>query len=71
MNKKITKCNDTEIEKCKFHQRKSLFLINNIDINKIVVSIKASFGKKDFKCFIGYEDVKKLDLYAYSFKKRF
>ena len=25
--------------------------------------------KKDFKCFIGYKDAKKIDLYAYSFHK--
>ena len=35
-----------------------------MDINKIVVSNKVSFGKKDFKYFIGYKDAKKLDLYA-------
>ena len=35
--------------------------INNIDINKIAVSNKVSFGKKDFKYFIGYKDAKKWD----------
>ena len=35
-------------------------MIGNIDINKIVVSNKAFFGKKYFKYFIGYKDAKKL-----------
>ena len=34
--------------------------ISNIDINKIVVSNKVSFGEKDFKYFIGYKDAKKV-----------
>ena len=37
---------DSEIEKYKFHLYKSLILIDNIDINKVVVSNKVSFGKK-------------------------
>ena len=35
------------------------FLINNIDINKAVVSNKVPFSKKDFKHFLGYKNVKK------------
>ena len=31
-----------------------------VDINKIVVSSKFSLGKKGFKYFIGYEDIKKV-----------
>ena len=38
----------TEIEK-KENKQKIPFLIDNIDINKIWVSNKVSFGKKDFK----------------------
>ena len=48
---------------------KPYFLISNIDLNKVVVSNKVSFGKKGFKYFIGYKDAKKLDIYAYSFQK--
>ena len=33
--------------------------IKSININKIVVYNKVSFGKKDFKYFIDYKDVKK------------
>ena len=70
MDKKIIKFDDTEIEKYKFDQYKRPILIDNIDVNKIVVSNKISFGKNDFKYFIGYKDAKKLDLYAYSFQKK-
>ena len=57
---KNIKCDDTDIEKYRFHQYKSSILIDNIDINKIVVSNKISFGKNNFKYFIGYKDAKKL-----------
>ena len=60
MDKKIIKFDKTEIEKYKFHQHKSPILINNLNINKIVISNKASFGKKDFKYFIGYTDANKI-----------
>ena len=60
MDKKIIKCDNTEIEKYKFHQHKVPILINNIDINRIVVSNKVSFGKKDFTYFISYKDAKRI-----------
>ena len=44
-------------------------MIDDIDINKIVVSNKFTYGKQDFKYFIGYKDNKKLDLWAYYFQK--
>ena len=69
MDKKIIKFDNTEIEKCKFQQHKSPIFIDNIDVNKMLVSKKISFGAKDFKYCIGYKDAKKLDLYAYSFQK--
>ena len=34
--------------------------INDIDINKIVVSNKFRFGIQDFKYFIGYKDSEKI-----------
>ena len=58
MDQKIIKCHDTEIEEYEFHQYKSPISINDIDINEIVVSNKFSFGKQDFKYFIGYKDNK-------------
>ena len=44
--------------------------MNDIDINKIIVSNNFPFVKQDFKYFIGYKDNKKAGLYAYSFQKR-
>ena len=56
-------------EKYNSHQNKIPFLINNIHINKIVVSNKVSFNKKGFKYFTGYKDDKRIDLYVYLFQK--
>ena len=58
MAKRITKFGDIEIKKQKFHQYKRPISIKIIDINKIVVSNKVSFGRKGFKYFIGYKDAK-------------
>ena len=44
----------------KFHQHKRPVSIKNINIDKIVVSNKVSFGKKGFKYFIGYNNAKKI-----------
>ena len=48
------------IQENKFHQYKSLISINNIDINKIVVSNKLPFDKQGFEYFIGYKDNKEI-----------
>ena len=61
MGKKLIKFDDTEIKKYKFPQNKSSVSINDINVNKIVVSTKLTFGKQDF--------IIKLDLYAYSLRK--
>ena len=58
MKKTITKFSYIEIEKQKFHQHKRPISVKNININKIVVSSKVSFGKKCFKYFNGYKDAK-------------
>ena len=65
----MIKFGNTEIEKQNFYQQKSFILVKNIDIDKIVVSNKVSFGKKGFKYFIGYKDGKKFDFYAYVCQK--
>ena len=36
------------LKEYEFHQHESAFSINNIDINKIVVSNKIPFGEQDF-----------------------
>ena len=58
MEKTVVKFGNIEIQKQKFHQHKRHTSIKNMDISKIVVSSKASFGKKGFKYFIGYKDAK-------------
>ena len=51
---------DTETEKCEFNQHKTVILLSSIDINKIVVSNKVSFIKKDRKYFYVHNDAKKI-----------
>ena len=49
--------NDKKINKSNFYKNKKLFKIDDIDINKILVSKKEPYGKKSsFKYFIGYDD---------------
>ena len=47
---------------------KALFQ-KTILINEILAPNKLAFCKQDLKCFIGYKDDKKLDLYTYFFQK--
>ena len=49
MEKSIITFGDSEIDK--FHQDRKVISIKNININEIVVSTKASFGKKRFQIF--------------------
>ena len=67
MTKKIIKFDDNETEE--FYQYKTPTSINDIDINKIVISNKFPFGKKDFNISLVTNTLKKLDLYAYSIHK--
>ena len=60
MEKAVIKFGDIEIENQKFHQHKRPISIKDVDINKIVVSNKVSFGKKGFKYFIGNKYAKKI-----------
>ena len=60
MNKKIIKFDGAEIEEYEFHQYENPVSINNIDINKIVVSNMSTFGEQGFKYFIGYKDNKEI-----------
>ena len=60
MDKKIIKFEETEIQEYEFHQYKGPILINNIDINKIVVSNKIPFEKQNSKCFSGYKENKEI-----------
>ena len=49
--------NNEKILKSDFYKHKKIFNIDNIDVNKILVSIKETYTKyNSFKYFIGYND---------------
>ena len=59
---KVINFDDIEIQKQKFHQHKQPISIKNIDINKIVLSNKASSGEKGFNILLATKMLKKLYL---------
>ena len=62
INKEIIMFGDTEVEIHKVQQNKNTILMCDVDIHKIVVSSKFPFSKKGFKCFLGYEETRKIRL---------
>ena len=54
MGKEVITFDNIEVEKHKFHQHKSPISIWDVNINKIIVSSKAPFGKNCFKNFRWY-----------------
>ena len=58
MNGKSINFNDKKIKKSDFYNKnKKIFNIVDIDVNKILVSKKETYGKyRSFKYFIGYND---------------
>ena len=42
------------IEKSKFYRHMTPILLRDVDIEKVLVSNKISFGEKNYKYFIGY-----------------
>ena len=49
--------NNKKIKKSDFYKNKKIFNIDNIDVNKILVSKKETYGKyNSFKYFIEYDD---------------
>ena len=69
MDKIIIKFDDTEIEEFEFNHYESPISINDIDINKIVISNKFLFGKQDFNYFIGHKDNKEIRLLCIFFRE--
>ena len=48
---------DKKINKSNFYKNKKLFNIHDLDVNKILISKKESYGTKNsLKYFIGYND---------------
>ena len=60
MNKEILIFGDNEIDNRNFHNSKYLIDINNVDIDKIMISNKFFLGNKGHKYFIGYKDANKV-----------
>ena len=57
MSGKSINFGDKKINKSNFYKNKKLFNLNYIDVNKILVSKKESYGTKNsLKYFIGYND---------------
>ena len=57
MSEKNIIFDDQNINKSNFYESKILFNIDEIDVNKILVSKKETYGKKgSLKHFIGYND---------------
>ena len=57
MSGKSINFDDKKMNKSNFYKNKKLFNIHDLDINKILVSIKESYGKNNsLKYFIGYND---------------
>ena len=57
MSGKSINVDDKKINKSSFYKNKKLFNLNDIDVNKIIVSKKESYGTKNsLKYFIGYND---------------
>ena len=70
MDENIIMFDDIEIEKYKFHKYKSLILIDNIDINKILVLSNKVLGKRCSNILLTKKMLSKLDDFAYFFQKR-
>ena len=57
MSGKSINFDDKKINKSNFYINKKLFDIHDLDVNKILVSEKESYGTKNsLKYFIGYND---------------
>ena len=59
------KFDDIKIPKQKFHQHKRIISVKNIEIDKIVVSSKALFVKKDSNILLVAKMIRKLNLCVY------
>ena len=57
MSGKSINFDDKKINKSSFYKNKKLFNLNAIDVNKMLVSKKESYGTKDsLEYFTGYND---------------
>ena len=57
MSGKNINFDDKKTNKSNFYKNKKLFNMDDLDVNKILISKKEHYGKKSsFKYFIGYSD---------------
>ena len=57
MSRKSVNFGDKRIKKSDFYKNKKVTKIDDIDVNKILVSKEEPYGSKNsFKYFIGYDD---------------
>ena len=56
MSEKNIKFGNKKVDKRSSYKNKKLFKMEDIDINKILVSKKASYDKKSIKYHIGHND---------------
>ena len=73
MSRSSINFDNEKIKKSDFYKNKKIFNIDNIGVNKILVSTKETYGKNNsFKYFIGYNDndIIILDHYISFFHKR-
>ena len=54
MSKEILTFGNIEIEKNKFYNHKTPTFLGDVDIEEVLVSNNISFGKRNYKYFIGY-----------------
>ena len=54
MSKENLTFSDIEIEKKKIYRHKIPIFLKDVDTEKVLISNNISFGKKDYKYFIGY-----------------
>ena len=54
MGKEILMFGDIEIEKNKFYRNKTPIFLKDVNIEKVLVSNKISFGEKNYRYFIDY-----------------
>ena len=58
------------IKKSEFYKNKKAFQIDDVDVNKILVSKKEPYGTKNaLKYFTGYNEMMILGRYVYNFHK--
>ena len=61
MSEKNINFNDKKINKSNFYRNKTVFKIDDIDVDEILVSKREPYGnKKSFQFFIGYNDNDKI-----------